>query len=300
MIRFTLRQLDVFLAIAHLENVSKAAQQLAMSQSACSSALKDLEQQFDTQLFDRAGKRLNINEEGRRLRPKAEALIAAAEDIQNELIAHTQVGNLQIGATLTIGNYLCVQLINEFMQRFEGSKVALDVANTAAIIRKIVNFDIDLGMIEGESAHPDVQLIPWREDELVCFCAPDHPLAKIGVLTEQHINLQKWIMREVGSGTRQTFDNAVGAHQSQLNIILELQHTEAIKRAVEANIGIACLSKISLQDAFERGSLVALKTPFNFTRQFYIAMHKQKFMSTGIEQWLNLCEIPPAHVTPNT
>lgn len=297
--KFTLRQLDVFLAIANIGNVSKAAQKLAMSQSACSSALKDLEHQFDTQLFDRDGKRLKINEQGRRLRTKAQGLLAQAHEIEDELIANTRVGSLDIGATLTIGNYLCVSLIDQFMRQFPGSKVALDVANTHNVIHKILNFDIDLGMIEGETAHPDIELIPWQEDELVCFCSPAHPLAQTQKqtqkqtpkLTEETFSKQKWIMREQGSGTRQTFDNAIGKNISQLTIALELQHTEAIKKSVEANIGIACLSKISLEDAFKRGTLVPIVTPYNFMRHFYIALHTNKYRSAGIKEWLTLCGI---------
>ena len=113
--RFTLRQLEVFLAAAHFENLSKAADSLAMSQSAASSALKDLEQQFDIQLFDRIGKRLQINELGRLTRPKAEALLARAGEVEVLLRKHRQVGNLTVGATLTIGNYLCVGIMADYM-----------------------------------------------------------------------------------------------------------------------------------------------------------------------------------------
>lgn len=245
--KYTLRQLEVFLAVSHYENVSKAADELAMSQSACSSALKDFESQFDIQLFDRVGKRLQTNEEGRRLRPKAEALVAQAKDLERDLIQHNQVGKLNIGATLTIGNYLCVKLIDEFIKTHPGAKVRLEVANTRRIAEEILNFDIDLGMIEGEFQHDELDVIPWMEDELVCFCSPKHRLASVGHISKDDFLKEKWILREAGSGTRQTFDRAVSGLLSQLDITLELQHTEAIKRAVEADIGISCLSIISLK-----------------------------------------------------
>ena len=289
--KYTLRQLDVFLAVAHYQNVSKAAESLSMSQSACSSALKDLEQQYDIQLFDRAGKRLQTNETGRRLRPHAEALITQARELEKELLQRNQAGQITVGATLTIGNYLCVGLIKEFVKKEPQAQVKLEVANTTSIANKLLNFDIDIGMIEGEINHPDLQMLPWLDDELVCFCAHDHPLAKQGTLSREDILQTPWILREHGSGTRQVFERGMHNLLPNLNILLELEHTEAIKRAVEAGMGISCLSKIALADALKRKSLAALKTPgHNFQRKLYLVVHKHKYRSAGIQHWLDLCQ----------
>jgi DNA-binding transcriptional LysR family regulator len=289
---YTLRQLEVFLAVAHYENVTRAAASLAMSQSACSGALGDLEKQYNVQLFDRVGKRLQANELGRLLRPKAEALLERAKAFEQDLMKHKDVGQLKIGATLTIGNYLAVGLITRFMEQVPNARVSLDVANTSVIAQELLNFDIDLGLIEGELNHPDLTLIPWRNDELICFCAPEHPLASQSILSDADIEAVQWIVREPGSGTRQTFDRAMHGLLPELNIMLELQHTEAIKRAVEANLGISCLSRIALQDAFKRGTLVPLQVPQrDLSRMFYLVVHKDKYRSAGIERWLEVCGV---------
>ena len=288
---YTLRQLQVFLAVAHYENVTKAAEHLSMSQSACSGALKDLETQYDVQLFDRVGKRLQTNELGRILRPKAEALIAMAQELEQDLKRHKEVGKIKVGATLTIGNYLAVPLISQFMQS-NGAGVSLVVANTQAIAEKLLNFDIDIGMIEGEYHHPDLDIIPWQEDELICFCSPRHPLASKKTLTDADLTEAQWILREPGSGPRQAFERAMYGLLPQLRILLELQHTEGIKRAVENDMGISCLSQISLKDAFQRGSLVPLPVPQrDFHRMFYAVLHKHKYRSAGLLHWLVLCDI---------
>ncbi len=293
---YTLRQLQVFLAVAHYENVTKAAEHLAMSQSACSGALKDLETQYDVQLFDRVGKRLQTNELGRVLRPKAEALIAMAQELEQDLRRHKEVGKIKVGATLTIGNYLAVPLITQFMQS-PGAGVSLAVANTRVIAEKLLNFDIDIGMLEGEYHHPDLDVIPWQEDELICFCAPHHPLAGKSALTDADLVNAQWILRERGSGTRQTFERAMSGLLPHMHILLELQHTEGIKRAVEDGLGISCLSRISLKDAFQRGSLIPLPVPQrNFHRVFYAALHRHKYRSAGLLRWLDLCGIK--HDTP--
>ena len=287
---FTLRQLQVFLSIAHYQNVTRAAESLAMSQSACSGALKDLEHQYGVQLFDRKGKRLQTNELGNLLRPKAQALLEQAQELDNHLRQHKDVGHIKLGATLTIGNYLAVELITQFMQHTAGATASLEVANTQAIAQKLLNFDIDVGLIEGEYHHSDLHVIPWQEDELVCFCAPSHPLAGQKAVTEAELIDAQWIVREPGSGTRQGFERAMHGLVPQLNVLLELQHTEAIKRAVEAGLGISCLSHISLKEAFAHNTLVPIPIPQkNFKRMFYAVIHKEKYLSEGVFQFLELC-----------
>lgn len=287
--KYTLKQLQVFLAVAHHENVSRAAQELSMSQSAVSGALRELESQFDMLLFDRIGKRLQINELGYRLRPQVEALMAQAQQLEFTFAGRSKAGDLKVGATLTIGNYLCVGLIERYMNLSPGSRVQLDVANTTTIANEILDFKIDLGMIEGELHHPELSISAWRDDELVCFCAPGHPLAREPASLTTFLS-QSWILRERGSGTRQTFERAVKDRWHDMNILLELQHTEAIKRAVEAGLGVACLSRITLREAFARGTLVPLATPWwDLTRHLYLVVHRQKFLSAGIRQWFEVC-----------
>ncbi|MEP1470344.1 MAG: LysR substrate-binding domain-containing protein [Halieaceae bacterium] len=287
--RYSLRQLEVFLATAHFENITRASDSLAMSQSAASASLKEFEQQFSVQLFDRRGKRLHLSELGRQLRPAAENLLAQATAFENALTGGEVLGRLNIGATLTIGNYLAVGMIADFRARFPNADVTLTVANTATIAEAVADFELGIGLVEGELAHPELETLHWRNDELQVFTSPDHPLAGTEVTDEQLLE-QSWIVREPGSGTRQTFERAMHGILPDLNISLELQHTEAIKRAVEAGLGIGCLSAISLVDAFKRGSLVPLSVPQrDFRRQMNIITHKKKFHGATSRQWLAMC-----------
>ncbi len=287
--RLTLRQLEVFAAIARTDNVSRAAETLSMSQSAASSALLELERQFNCPLFDRIGKSLHLNSTGRGLLAQADDVLSKASEIEAYL-AGGVLGPVAVGATLTIGNYLATLIAADYLQRHPAAKLRLHVANTHDIAGQLARFELDVGLIEGEPDEPDLLLEPWLEDSLVVFCAPQHPLAKRGCATPELLVAQPWIIRERGSGTRALFDQIIARHLPGLNIRLELEHTEAIKRAVESGLGVGCLSRLALREAFRRGSLVEIPTPhFDLRRRFYFAHHRQRPFSPATREFLALC-----------
>jgi len=288
--RFTLRQLQVFTSIAQNQSVSKAAEELAMSQSAASTALKELERSYDCLLFDRAGKRLIINALGLQLLPRTQALLEQAQALEGLLTGNHGFGSLSVGATMTIGNYLATLLIGHFMQQHPSCKVRLHVHNTAQIVQQIASYQLDLGLIEGYYQDSNIVAEPWIADELVVFCAPQHPLAQQGHASLKELVNKAWIVREQGSGTRLAFEQAFLQRQHTPHIRLELEHTEGIKRAVESGLGIGCISRLALRDAFKRGSLVAIETPeLNLSRQFTFIWHKHKYQTDAMSTFLTLC-----------
>lgn len=287
--KYTLRQLEVFLATARSENLSRAARELSMSQSAASDSLKELENQFDIRLFDRIGKRLQLNEFGRALQPRAEELLQRARDLETALGRHQDIGLIKVGATLSIGNYIAIPLIAQYRERYPNGQVKLEVDNTEQITQRVVNFELDMGMIEGEINNDELEITRWHDDELLIFCAPSHPLASRGVLTDTDLVSVDWVLREHGSGTRQTFDRAMHDLLPQLKIVLELEHSEGIKRAVEAGMGIGCLSRVTLDDALHQGRFVRLQLERDLRRSFYLIWHRNKYLSAGIQHWLDLC-----------
>lgn len=288
--KFTLRQLEVFTAVARAGSVSRAAEALALSQSAASTSLAELERQFDAPLFDRVGRSLHLNETGSQLLPRAVELLDRAGEIEDLLQGHAGIGHLRIGATMTIGNYLAPLIVANFLQRQPESRVELEVRNTATIIQRVAHFELDLGLIEGNCRHPDLEVHPWIADELVVFCAPEHPFARSASVSLDELVREPWILREKGSATRETFDQALRHYSGPLDIRLELEHTEAIKRAVESGLGIGCISRLALREATRRGSLVAVATPeLDLQRQFNFLRHRQKFQTAGMRAFLALC-----------
>ncbi|MGV3581796.1 MAG: LysR family transcriptional regulator [Methylophilus sp.] len=295
--RYSLRQLEIFVAISRTDSVSRAAEALSLSQSATSTALSEFERQFDLQLFDRVGKSLRINQAGQQLLPHAVELLDRAKEIENLLHGHAGFGHMKIGATLTVGNYLATILVARFLQEHPESRIQLQVHNTSTIVQQIANHELDLGLIEGDCNHPDIEVQPWIADELVVFCAPNHALATQKNVSIDQLLKEPWILREKGSGTRATFDRAFHNHHAELQIRLELEHTEAIKRAVESGLGIGCISRLALKDAFRRGSLVPVATQaLELERFFYFLWHKQKYQTLGIREFLSLCKALTAGV----
>lgn len=290
--RITLKQIDVFTAVAREGSVTKAAIWLHLTQSATSMALADLETQLGAKVFDRIGRRLQLNELGHRLLPLAQETVARAQEMED--IAAGDLpgqGRLRIGASLTIGNYLMPQLIGNHLQSYPQAEVTLDVGNTRHVIESVRQFSCDVGFIEGFCHDPDIEVLPWMEDELVIFAHAGHPLAKAGNLTAADFSQAKWILRESGSGTREVFDNAVAGKLSNLNVRLELSHTEAIKGAVEAGIGIACASRLTLKEALSAGTIVVLPTSFlNLKRSLFMLRHRQKYATRSLSDFIETCQ----------
>lgn len=288
---FTLRQLQVFLQTAQSQNLSQAARQLSMSQSAASNALKELEQQFQLQLFDRLGKRLRLNSEGERLRLKAQQIIDNAQEL--EALVHKQsfAGPLRLGATLTIGNYLAAPIMADFLALPGEPKLQLDIANTSTIAQQVISYHLDVGLIEGEYFDNKLVTELWREDQMVIVAHPQHQYAKMKILDDSHLQTLRWIMREPGSGTRQAFDHSMRGLLGSIDVHLVLQQTEAIKQAVKSNLGVACLSQLSVVEDLEQGRLVALAAPHrDWQRQLYIIRHKEKPINYASQCLLKICD----------
>ncbi|HTP39803.1 MAG TPA: LysR family transcriptional regulator [Steroidobacteraceae bacterium] len=288
--KLSLRQLDVLVAVARSGSVTRAAEALAMSQSAASAALMELERQHAVQLFDRVGKRLQLNDLGKAVVPRAAELLDRAHELEDVLAAREVAGDLRVGATLTIGNYLGAQLVSDFMRRYPQSRASLAVENTARVLAGVLDFELDLGLVEGRVQHPDLEAQHWRDDELAVFASASHPLARRQRLTIADLAAADWILREPGSGTRDTFDRATAGVLPELRVKLTLSHTEAILHAVGSGLGLGCVSRIALQEAFARGGLVPLQTPFlDLRRAFLIVQHRRKYQSLACRRFIEMC-----------
>lgn len=283
----TLRQLEVFAEVLKSGSTTQASQMLALSQSAVSAALADLERQLGVQLFDRVGKRLVVNEHGRLLYPRAVALLEQAVDIQQ--LFRNDNGALRVYASSTIGNYILPAIIARYRRDFSRLPLELSVGNSQDVINAVIDFRVDMGLIEGPCHTAEIVTEPWLEDELVVFAAPDSPLLSQPV-TLASLAAAPWILRERGSGTREIVDYQLLSHLPTFQLGMELGNSEAIKHAVRHGLGISCLSRRVIAEQLASGSLVEVVTPLpRLVRSLYRIHHRQKHLSSALQRFLSYC-----------
>ena len=294
--KITLRQLQVFVAIATQGHASRAADTIGMTQSAASMALADLERQLGSQLFNRAGRQLRLNDLGRQLLGQAVEVLDRVAAIEAAARGDTNGFDLHLGNSVTIGNHLIPHIIARLKQRFPKAQLRLSRLNTEHVFEQIEHYKIDLGFVEGPGDSRMVRRIPWKTDQLVIFCAPDHPLAQL-TITPEHLSAAEWIMREPGSGTREVMAHALHTSDITPNIAFELEQPEAIRRCVRAGLGIGCLSELELEEAFRAGTLIPLATPFlDMKRNLDVIIHRNKALTGGVSALLEAADIrlPPS------
>lgn len=283
----TLRQLAVFSEVLKHSSTSKAAQTLALSQSAVSASLLDLERQLGIQLFNRVGKKLLVNEHGRLLYPRAMALLEQAREI--EQLFDAGQGHIRLAASSTIGNYLLPEKMAAFQQNQSGTRIELQIGNSQQVIEAVSQFSADVGLIEGACYHPNIVSIPWSEDELVLFAA------RADIRYQQPVSLQTladsaWIVREPNSGTRQRVNQDVLSKLPHFTLAYELGNSEAVKQAVRHGLGISCLSRLVIADLLLTGELQTIISPLQaIKRSLYLIHHQQKPLSKVIQQFLHFC-----------
>ena len=287
-LRLNLRLLEVFVATARSGSTRAAAERVARSQSAASSALAELEAVLGVLLFDRLGRRLMLNENGRALLPVAMALLDQAVELET-LFDAEHAAPLRLAASLTIGEYLLPALLAQWKQAHPKSRVRMQIGNTSEVIASVVGHEADVGFIEGSQTHADLRVQSWMSDELVIVASPTHALAG-RTTTARQLTSATWILREIGSGTRQATDSWLLDHLGTLNVEFELDSTEAIKQLAMAGAGLACLSRHTVAGALDQGGLVEVLTRLPVARRrLAIVVGRDKRLGRAAQDFIRHC-----------
>ncbi|MCX0440393.1 LysR substrate-binding domain-containing protein [Aeromonas veronii] len=287
--KLTLQQLKVFATIARYGNLGLAANELCLSKGAVSQSLQELERQLSTPLFDRIHPRLQLNNEGRLLQPAAEELLTRMQDIENLFSPDAEPsGQLRLGASQTIGNYLLPTLLASSKQEL-GLPPKVTINNTHLLCHALANFELDMALIEGENHHPDLLAEPWLQDEMLVVAPPDHPLANKKDLSLSRLGGETWVLREAQSGSREQFIQQIQPELPRWQPGLELNTLEAVMLAVEKGLGISFISRLAASDRLADGRLIALPLTRRFPRQLSLIWHKQKYHSTSLRHFIHFC-----------
>ncbi|SEA14901.1 transcriptional regulator, LysR family [Desulfuromusa kysingii] len=288
----SLRKLEIFTTVALSGSVTKTAEKLRLSQSAVSMALSDLESRYDEPLFVRQGRKLYLNDRGRSLLPLAQEILTQAVAIEQLLADSTAepMGQLQIGASTTIGNYLLPLLMGKFSKTYPKASIAMQVANSDVISNMLDKGELDLALIEGPCHLNRLEQHFWRDDQLVVIAGQKHPWTTRKEVQHQDLIHADWIVREEGSGTREVFEQAMDRKVPSLPAVIELGHTEAIKKAVEAGLGVSCLSRLAVQRELDHGWLVEIKTVLKLQRPLTLLLRKDESRSLLLKACLKILQ----------
>ncbi|RVU86119.1 LysR family transcriptional regulator [Leucothrix sargassi] len=289
------RRLQVFHAVARMLSFTKAAEVLHMTQPAVTFQIRQLEEQFDTRLFDRAHNKVSLTDAGHLVFEYAERIFEQYSEMENAIreMTGTFNGSLTIGASTTIAEYMLPALLGDYNEENPDIRLRLRVSNTEGIVSMIENNVIDLGVVEGPVANKNLLVEVCRYDDLVVVVPPNHPLLE-QVDSEQGLSLasvfeHQFICREPGSGTREVITEYLldsGLEKSLLKSCLELGSPESIKGAVEAGMGVSILSSVSIAKELKLGTLKAIPLNPALKREFSFVRQRQKFKVKAMDELL--------------
>jgi|TARA_R110000851_G_scaffold14121_2_gene47881 DNA-binding transcriptional LysR family regulator len=259
---YTLKQIAVFDAVASLESVSAAAKKLSMSQSAVSMSLSQLEHLLDRPLFIRQGNRLILSHWGRWLRPKAQKLLQDAHRIESGLHEqHIISGTVKLCSSQTAAEHLLPALISKIDNDFPELRIEIAVENSDKVAQEVLDYQFDLGVIEGRNDDSRLHQEPWIDDHLVVIASPNHPFAQNERTSIAQLEQAKWVLREPGAGTRRIFDAAIHGLIVKLNVWKEYEHVGLLKALVKNGVYLSCLPYLDVEKDVAKGELVMLTTP---------------------------------------
>jgi len=287
-------QLHIFHTVADRGSFSAAAQALYMTQPAVTMQVQSLEEYFGTKLFMRSTKKIELTEAGKVLLPYAKRSIDLIRDTDQAMTSFTQQqkGRLLLGASLTIGESILPRWLGPFGKEYPNIGISMKVMNTTHLIEEIETHQLNFAIIEAPIQHHDMHIEAVMEDELVLVVPADHPLTKLSTpLSLENVLKYPFILREQGSGTRQVMEDKLienGYDPQQLQIVMELGSTGAIKSAVEAGLGISFLSVSSVKHEAALGLISVLSIDnVTFKRKFYAVYLKSALLPMSAVTFMN-------------
>jgi len=298
--KITLKQLSVFVSIYQTGSTSRASEALHLSQSAVSSALTELESRLQMPLFERVGRRLNQHPNAHPIYIQAQAILGQALTL--EYYHKHQAGQIHIGASTTIGNYVLPPLLAKLYAALPDAHIDMYIANTQEVVSEVEQLNIDIALVEGMPRPIDMKVIEqraWRKDTLMVFAKRDSQwLTDIAVyneadncyeLSREQLAKLPLLVREAGSGTRQIIDEQLLKHLPDAEIVMAIQQSEAIKHMVSADLSLGCLSQHVIQAELIAGALVQVKVAgIDLSRTWWLVWHKARHQSPIWQSFIDI------------
>jgi DNA-binding transcriptional LysR family regulator len=255
-----LHHLRLFTAVVNQGGFTKAAASLHLSQPAISKSLNELERQLNLTLLERNGRSIRLTDAGQALYARAREIFGVEWIAEQELreIRGLKRGVLRIGASTTIATYMLPPYLGRFHLRHPGIRIRATSANTRTVLRMLLESRADIALVEGPVSHPQVEVQPWLDDELVVISHPQHRLLPRNDVDVGMLVREQFIVREPGSGTRDVSARALALHGVRLTNTMRVGGTESIKQAVAAGLGLAIVSRAAAADQLALGKIAVL------------------------------------------
>lgn len=276
------QRIRVFQSVATHLSFTRAAEELSISQPGVTFHIKGLERAYGTELFERIGRRLYLTDSGRILYGYVQRLSLMEEEAQVALeeLKGLESGLLVIGASATIGIYLLPEVVGEFRKRHPGIKVSLRVGNKRHTIERLLNNELDFGLVASPITDPTLVAEPYLKDELVVIVSPTHRFAGEPIVHPGELRRETFLVRESGSGTQELMEERLANLGIAPADTMQLGTTEAIKQAVVANLGISTASRYSVEAELASGRLCEANVPsLKMNRSLLLLHHKDKRLS---------------------
>lgn len=286
------RRLQVFHTVARLLSFTKAAETLHMTQPAVTFQIRQLEEHFNTRLFDRTHNRISLTTAGEQVFEYADKIIALYNEMDNRVreLTGDVSGVLIIGASTTIAEYVLPMLLGEYKRRYPNVNIRLNVSNSLGVVHMVENNSVDVGIVESPITNKNLVTEVCWHDKLVFICAPDHSYAEKKSVKPDELEDVPYICREEGSGTRDFIEVYLEQNKvdrNRLNISLEVGSPEATKSAVEAGLGVSIISVATVKKEIKLGTLVAIPLEPPLERPFSIVYQRQKFRLRAVEEFMD-------------
>lgn len=285
------RRLQVFYTVARMLSFTKAADTLHMTQPAVTFQVRQLEDYFNTRLFDRTHNRVTLTAAGRKIYEYCERIFELYSEMDHAVrdLTGDMSAPLSLGASTTIAEYMLPVLLRGFKDKHPEVNLRLKVSNTEGIVSMVENSMIDLGIVEAPVTNKNLVVEICKLDQLVVVMQPDHPLAGRKTVRMEEILQLPFICREEGSGTREVIMDYIDScklDRNNLNVCLELGSPESIKGAVEAGMGISILSRATLAKELALGTLACTSLAPPLERAFSFVRQRQKFTLRAMDELL--------------
>lgn len=285
----TIRHLKIFITVVDCGKMSRAAEELYITQPTVSQAIRELEDYYGVRLFERLSRQLYITEEGRTLLSYARYIVDSFEDMELTMKNRGSSGRLRIGASVSVGTCLLGKKLSLLEAQIPEIETEITVCNTSVIEEMVLKSNLDVGLVEGAVDSGDIVRLPIYEDELVIVVGKPHPLYGRDDLELSCLNGQNYISRETGSAEKNQLEQMLNLNDLHLKRIWNCTNTEAIKNAVMEGRGFAILSRMIVEKEAAEGSLQIILEENSLKRDIHLIYHKDKYLSDSLKTWIDIC-----------